>query len=80
MGYSGSQDVLRKNQMCCGYRKQPPDFSARRIYTVSLFIFIFITDFKLTDLECEILNLNNERYIIYGAKESVLNLDFRLSP
>jgi len=75
MGYSGGQDVLCKNQMCCSYRNRNPELSARRINTVSLFVIIFVTDFKLTGFECGILSLNYKRYIIYEAKESVLNVE-----
>jgi len=75
MGYSGSQDVLCKNQICCGYRNRNPDLSARRINTVKLFIIIFVTDFKLTGFECGILSLNDKRYIIYEANESALNVE-----
>ena len=75
MGYSGGQDVLCKSQMCCSYRNRNREISARTINTVSLFIIIFVTDFNLTGFECEILNLNDERYIIYEAKESVLNVE-----
>jgi len=65
MGYSGGQNVLRKNQMCCSYQNRTPDFPARRINTVSLFIIIFLTDFKLAGFECEILSLNDKRHITY---------------
>jgi len=58
MGYSGTHDVLRRNQIFCSYRNRTPDFSAPGINSVPLFITIFITDFKLTGFECEILNLN----------------------
>ena len=75
MGYSGVQDVFCKDQMCCSYRNRNPDHSACTINTVSLFIIIFVTDFKLTGFDCEILNLNEERYIIHEAKGSVLNLE-----
>jgi len=75
MGYGGSKHVLFKNQMCCSYQNRIPDLSARRINTVSLLMIIFVTDFKLTGLECAILNLNFERCIIYEAKESVLNVE-----
>jgi hypothetical protein len=75
MGYSGGQDVLCKNKMCCSYRNRNPDHFACTINIVSLFIIIFVTDFKLTGVECEIVNLNIERYIIYEAKESLLNVE-----
>jgi len=75
MGYSGGQDVLCKNQMCCSYRNRTPDPSFRTINTVSLFIIIFVTDFKLTGFECAILILNYERHIIYETKDSALNVE-----
>jgi len=40
-----------------------------------LFKIIFVTDFKLNGFESEILSLNNERYIIYEAKDCVLNVE-----
>jgi hypothetical protein len=35
----------------------------------------FITDFKLTNLDCEMLNLEEERYIICEAKRSDLTVE-----
>jgi len=55
---------LGKRPMCCGYQNQTPYISASRINIVWLFMIIFVTDFKLTGFECEILYLNQEMYII----------------
>jgi len=55
MGCSGSQEVLRKNQIFCCYRNRSPDFSAGAIYNVPLFIIIFVNDFKLTGFEFELM-------------------------
>ena len=64
-----------RNQIFCSYQNRKSDLPARRINTVSLFIIIFVADFKLNGFECEILNLNYERYIIYEPKESLLNVE-----
>jgi len=79
MGHRGDQDVLGKNEMCCSYQNWTPEFSARRINTVLLFIIIFIIEFKLPDLKLEILLLNHERYIIYEAYEPVLNVQKKIN-
>jgi hypothetical protein len=75
MGHRVGQDVLGKRKMCCSYQNRTPDLSAQRINIVFLFIIIVIADFMLTDLECEILNINDERYTRHEAKQSVLNLE-----
>jgi len=69
MGYSGGQDVLCKNNIFCSYKNPTLYLPALPINTVSMFVIIFVTDFKLTGFECEILNLNYnyEMYIIYEA-------------
>ena len=73
--YSGVQDALRANKIFCSYQNRTPDPSSRRMNTVSLFIIIFVNDFKLTGFECEIIYLNYERHIIYEAKETLLNVE-----
>jgi hypothetical protein len=78
MDHSGRHDILRKNQMCRSYQNRTPELSVHTINTVLLFIIIFITDFKLTGLECGILNLNIERYTIHEAMEFVLNLETKV--
>jgi hypothetical protein len=55
----------------CSYQNRNPNFAARRISTVLSFIIIVITSLKLTVLDLKALALNNESYIIYGAKEPV---------
>jgi hypothetical protein len=52
-------------------------FWVRRIYSVLLFIVIVITDFSLSGLDLKVLTLNDERYIIYEAKEPVLHVQER---
>ena len=72
MGHTGGQDILGKGQMCCSYQNRTPDISAHRINTVFLFIITFIADFNFNVLECEMLNIKDERYTMYEAKESAL--------
>jgi len=50
----------------------PRHFCTNTINTVLLFIINFIAYFKFNDLECEMLNINDERYTMYEAKESAL--------
>jgi len=75
MGHTGGQDILGKGQMCCSYQNRTPDISAHRINTVFLFIITFIADFNFNVLECEMLNIKGERYIMYEAKECALNIE-----
>jgi hypothetical protein len=72
MGHMCGQDAWGKSQICCSYRNRTPDRSAHRINT---FIIIFIADFKLTGLECEMLNLKNERHTIYESSGSALDIE-----
>jgi hypothetical protein len=65
MGHSGGQDVLDKNPMCCVYHNQTPYIFARRISTVTLFIIIFIIDFKLTGLKIETY-IKVQRWEVYS--------------
>jgi len=50
--------------MPCKYQIRNPDFSARRINSLLSFIIIVFNDFMLTDIELDVLMLNDERYII----------------
>jgi hypothetical protein len=75
MGHGAVRVFWGKRQMCFSYQNWTPDLLARRITTVLLFIIVVIADFKQTGLGCEMLKLNNERYIMYDGKQSVLNVE-----
>jgi hypothetical protein len=74
MGHRGGQKVLGKTKCLVIARTENHTFSASGIHSVSCFKIIVITDFCLTGLDLKVLALNDERYIIYGAKEPVLKV------